>query len=147
MKKIIVLITLVLFTTTPAFAADDFSLPAVGGYDLVSYFTTNAAVRGSGFHAAQYEGQSYLFSSKENQEMFEKNPTKYLPQFGGWCAYGASVGKKFHVDPTVFEVVDGKLYLNLNKEIQEKWNSDKANNIKIAHQKWDSIKSLEAGKL
>lgn len=147
MKQILLLLTLLLSFVSPTFAADDVALPAIGGYDPVSYFTEGKAVRGSGFNTAQFEGQSYLFSTKENVATFKANPAKYAPQFGGWCAYGASLGKKFYVDPTVFEVVDGKLYLNLDGEIQKKWNADKANNIKLGHEKWAGIKSASASSL
>jgi len=115
------------------------STPAVYGYDTVAYHTTNQAVRGSGMHAADFNGETYLFSSESNKKLFEQNPSKFTPEFGGYCAYGASVGKKFYSDPTVFAVVDNKLYLNLNSEIQQKWNADQANMIKAGHLKWKSI--------
>jgi YHS domain-containing protein len=126
-----------------AFASDDHPAPAIGGFDPVAYFTVHQAVRGSGFHVANHEGVSYLFASKENKELFEKNPQKYVPQFNGWCAYGVSLKKKFHADPTIFAVVDGKLYLNLDKEIQKTWEKEKEKNIKKAHNNWSNIKSKD----
>lgn len=146
-RKIVVSLALVLIAASASFAEHEVALPAVGGYDVVSYFGETEAVKGSGFHTVEFENQSYLFSSKENKEKFEKNPEKYLPQFGGWCAYGVSVGKKFYVDPTVFEIVDGKLYLNLDSEIQKKWAGEKEKNIQAAHKSWESIKNKSAGKL
>ena len=130
-----------------SFAADDHSTPAIGGYDPVAYFTVNKPVRGSGFHAASYDGQTYLFASKANKETFESNPNKYAPQFNGWCAYGVSVNKKFHSDPTVFAVVDNKLYLNLDKEIQKTWNKSQKNNIRKGHKKWSKIKNKPVASL
>ena len=147
MKKTLWMLVITLLTANVASAANEVALPAVGGYDVVAYFTESKAVRGSGFHTATFDGQSYLFSSKENKAKFESNPGQYLPQFGGWCAYGVSVGKKFHVDPTLFEIVSGKLYLNLDGEIQKKWAEDKPSNIKTAHKNWEDIKGKDLGKL
>ncbi len=148
MKNLLaILTTLSLLFANVATAADNFALPAISGYDVVSYFTKNEAVKGNGFNTSEHDGQTYIFSSKENKELFDKNPTKYLPEFGGWCAYGASLGKKFHVDPTIFEVVDGKLYLNLNSDIQKKWEAEKTKNIETAHTKWPNIKDKKASDL
>jgi len=123
------------------------SKPAVTGYDPVSYFVSNKAVRGSGFHTSSYRGQTYLFSSKKNKETFAKNPTKYLPQYGGWCAYGLSVGKKFYSDPTVFAIVKGKLYLNLDKGIQQKWNKDRMSLINKGDINWAKVANKSASEL
>jgi len=147
MKSIITSLGLLFFAVTTAHAADELALPAVSGYDVVAYFEDNQAVKGSGFHETAHEGQMYIFSSAENKKKFAQNPTKYLPQFGGWCAYGVSVGKKFYVDPTVFEVVDGKLYLNLDKEIQKKWNEDKAKAIETANTNWAKIEKEKSASL
>jgi len=140
MKQLILVALAVLYAGNIALAENEISLPAVGGYDVVAYFDKNMAVKGSGFYTAAHEEQTYLFSTEENKAKFEKQPAAYLPQFGGWCAYGVSLGKKFYVDPTVFEVVDGKLYLNLDSEIQGKWAKDKAAQITLAHEKWEGIR-------
>lgn len=79
--------------------------------------------------------------------MFEANPEKYAPQFGGYCAYGVAVGKKFFSDPSIWEVVDGKLYLNLDKNIQKKWNEDKSRHIKKAHSNWNDIEHKHPSEL
>ena len=115
------------------------STPVMGGYDPVSYFTAEEPQRGSGYHTAIHEGGTYLFASKANKKTFEANSEKYAPQFGGYCAYGVAVGKKFYSDPTIWKVVDGKLYLNLDKKIQMKWNADMKGNIKKAHSNWKGI--------
>ncbi len=115
------------------------SAPVMGGYDPVSYFSAAKPMRGSGYHTATYDGGTYLFASKDNKKMFEANPKKYAPQFGGYCAYGVAVGKKFYSDPTIWEVVNGKLYLNLDKKIQMKWNADQSGHITKAHSNWKGI--------
>ena len=85
------------------------------GYDVVSYFS-NDAKQGNKKIATEYDGVKFYFSSKENLETFQKNPTKYIPQYGGFCAYAMGAkGSKVPVNPETFEIRDGKLYLFYNK--------------------------------
>ena len=116
-----------------------YSNVAVGGYDVVSYHTEGKAVRGTGWHVAVHDGTTYLFASKQNRKQFVSSPQKYLPEYGGFCAYGAAVGKKFYADPTIWKIVDGKLYLNLDAEIQKKWVDDIPGNIKKADANWPGL--------
>ena len=92
---------------------------------MVAYFTENAAVEGSAKYTAVHNDAIYYFSSKKNRKLFNKNPEKYVPQYGGFCAYGAALGKKLDVDGKAFEVVDGKLYVNKNLDVYETWVEDK----------------------
>lgn len=124
-----------------------YSTVGAGGYDLVSYHQNDEPKKGTGAFVAEHAGVNYLFSSEENKKTFAENPNKYLPEYGGWCAYGASVGKKFIGDPEVWKVVDGKLYFNLNKDIQGKWETDLQKNITTANNKWDAIKEKSPGEL
>lgn len=129
-------------TATYAFAGDfSHSNVGAGGYDVVAYHTERTAKRGSGWHIASHEGTTYLFSSKENRKAFIQNPEKYLPQYGGFCAYGLAVGKKFYADPTVWRIVDGRLFLNLDAKIQEKFVSDLSGNIRKADANWPKLKT------
>lgn len=122
---------------------------AVKGYDVVSYVNDNKAVEGSKDHAAEYNGVTYYFSTAENKDTFTKSPERYLPQYGGWCAYGvAAANQKFPVDPQVFKVVDGKLYLFFNGETPDgplntvvPWNEDEADLIKKADTNWPAVKN------
>ncbi len=116
------------------------SIVGVQGYDLVSYRTNEKPLRGNGNHIVEHHGITYLFVNKENQEKFAQDPHKYLPEFGGYCAYGAAVGKKFVGDPDVWKIVDGKLYLNLDNKIQGIWNKDISGNIVKAETNWTKIK-------
>ena len=118
-----------------------------GGYDLVTYFTESTPVRGNGKYTAEYEGVTYLFSTEANKNAFEKNPAKYLPAFGGYCAYGVAVGKKFWGDPEVWEIVDDTLYLNLDRSIQQEWDKDKPGYIVKANSNWTSIKDKSPDQL
>lgn len=123
------------------------SVVGIGGYDLVSYQTAKKPVPGNGNYVATVDGVNYLFSSKKNLKAFNKNQDKYLPQYGGFCAYGASVGKKFIGDPTVWEVVDGKLYFNLDNGIKSIWVKDIPGNIVKADKNWKTIRTVAAADL
>lgn len=123
------------------------SAPAVKGYDLVSYHTESKPVEGNKQHAAEYDGATYLFANEANKTMFQKNPSKYLPAYDSYCAFGAALGKKFPGDPKVWKVVDNKLYLNLDTDIQAKWEKDIPGNIKKADSNWGRIKPIPASKL
>ena len=127
--------------STIGFAGDyTHSTPGINGYDPVAYFTHGKAMKGNGWHVADYEGVMYVFANKKNRKMFEANPEKYLPAYGGYCAYGVAVGKKFIADPEVWRIEDGKLYLNLDADIQNKWMKDIPGYIKKANSNWMEIK-------
>jgi hypothetical protein len=82
-----------------------------------------------------------LFSSAANRDLFTANPGKYAPAFGGFCAMGVALEKKLDGDPTAWKLVDGKLYLNLNKDVQKKWLEDVPGNLKNAQMTWPKIKA------
>ncbi len=95
---------------------------AIGGYDTVAYFTQKKAVKGKARFAHRYRKATWYFSSAANLRRFKKNPKKYAPLYGGYCAYAmATSGKKVKIDPTAFSVHKGRLYLNYNDKIQKKW--------------------------
>jgi YHS domain-containing protein len=113
---------------------------AIHGYDPVAYFTEGAAIEGKGDITAEHNGATYRFASEAHRSQFLENPAKYLPQYGGYCAYGTSIGKKFDGDPTAWRVVDGRLYLNLSAEVQRKWLEDVPGRIAEANKNWPAIK-------
>lgn len=123
------------------------STTGVQGYDLVSYHSESGPVRGNGHYVSEHNGVTYLFSSKKNKQAFDKNPQKYLPEYGGYCAYGVSVGKKFVGDPQVWKLVDGKLYLNLDENIQKEWEKDIPGRIAMADKEWPKIKDASPASL
>lgn len=126
---------------TPVLAGDvTHSTPGISGYDPVAYFTEGKPVKGSGYHVAEYKGVTYAFASKDHKTTFEANPEKYVPAYGGYCAYGVAVGKKFVSDPEAWKIVQGKLYLNLDKDIQSKWAKDIPGYIKKSEANWKEIK-------
>ena len=123
------------------------STPGISGYDPVAYFTDGKPMRGSGYHVAVHDGVTYAFTTEEHKKMFEANPQKYLPAYGGYCAYGVAVGKKFVVDPEAWKIVDGTLYLNLDKDIQRKWAKDIPGYIKKAEANWATMKDKKPSDL
>ena len=124
-----------------------YNLIGVQGYDLVAYHTKSKALRGNGHNVAVHDGISYQFMNADNRKAFEENPAKYLPAYGGYCAFGVAKGKKFSADPTVWKVVDGTLYLNLDKKIQGLWNEDIPGLIKDADKNWSGIQGIKASDL
>lgn len=134
--------TAFLLISTQAFSADfNYSNVGAGGYDVVAYFTDETASRGTGWHVAAHASTTYLFASKKNRKTFMANPVKYLPQYGGYCAYGVAVGKKFYADPTIWKVVDGKLYFNLDGKIQKKFEKDVPGYLTKANTNWPNVRN------
>ncbi|MCU0403728.1 MAG: YHS domain-containing protein [Chitinophagaceae bacterium] len=112
---------------------------AVSGYDAVAYFTEEKAVKGSEAMSLEWGGATWLFSSEKNRDLFQKNPKLYAPQYGGYCAYGASNGYKAPTDPEAWTIVGGKLYLNYSKKVKETWLPDTAARIISADRYWQSL--------
>ncbi len=132
----------------PGMANADINTVAVQGYDLVSYHQGDGVpVKGNGHHVASYKGASYLFASEANQKEFTANPTKYVPAYGGYCAFGMSKRKKFVGDPLAYKIVDGTLYLNLDKAVQKIWLKDESAHIAEADRNWTTVKSIPASEL
>lgn len=120
---------------------------AIQGYDPVSYFTETAPQRGLASIAVVENGATYYFASQANADAFSKTPAKYLPTFGGFCAYGVSVSKKFDGDPTIYKIVDGRLHLNLNPEIHQAFLADLTGAIGKADKAWTQIADKSVGDL
>jgi len=113
---------------------------ALSGYDAVAYINQSKAIKGSKGHVFMYEGVNYYFVSVANREEFKKNPSKYEPAYGGWCAYAmGSNGDKVSIDPKTFKIINGKLNLFYNKFFNntlEDWNKDEENLKKKADINW-----------
>ncbi|MEY8837845.1 YHS domain-containing (seleno)protein [Cribrihabitans sp. XS_ASV171] len=112
---------------------------AMQGYDPVAYFTVGAPTKGDYRITTIYNDATYRFSSEENKAVFEANPEAYAPAYGGYCAFGTAMGFKFDGDPTHWKIVDDVLYLNLSKDIQERWEGDIPGFIDSADDKWTLI--------
>jgi YHS domain-containing protein len=109
---------------------------ALSGYDPVAYQTENTARKGSPEFVAMHEGATYQFTSAANRDAFVADPGRYLPAYGGYCAYGVAQGHKVSVDPEAFRVVEGTLYLNYSKGVQQRWLKDIPGNIAAAERNW-----------
>ncbi|MEM7433643.1 MAG: YHS domain-containing (seleno)protein [Myxococcota bacterium] len=139
-KSLLIVVALSALTASSAFASNhEASTVAAGGYDVITYFDNKRPVRGSGHFVSEYDGATYLFTTAANKKKFDRNPAKYAPAYGGFCAYGVSVGKKFVGDPEVYRVVNGTLYLNLDAGVQDLWLADSAKFIKKADKQWPQI--------
>jgi YHS domain-containing protein len=117
---------------------------ALRGYDPVAYVTMSKPTPGLAALTATHEGATYQFSTAEHQAMFVKDPAKFAPQFGGYCAFAAAKGAKVDADPTIWNVTDGRLYVNFNADVGVKWNAEKATLISDANTKWPTLKDAPA---
>jgi YHS domain-containing protein len=140
------LITILFLTITTTFLGQDYNTKkgfVAEGYDVVSYFN-NTAVKGDKKFVADYDGVQFKFSSKENLETFNASPKKYVPAYGGYCAYAIGVkGEKVSIDPETFEIRDGKLYLFYNSwgiNTLELWEKEGAELLRDkADKNWNKI--------
>lgn len=113
---------------------------AIGGYDTVAYFTDYAAVHGDEAHAVDLDGVRFLFANGDNRAQFLKDPNRYLPQFGGYSTFALAKGKLYGADPTVFDIIDGRLYLSRNERVQELWHRNPGGYIRQAEENWRTLK-------
>jgi YHS domain-containing protein len=141
-----VLTLILLFQVNSLFAAQvDYNVDnesiALHGYDPVSYFQ-DQPTKGKKALTYKYNSINYIFSNEKNMKIFKNSPENYLPEFGGYCAYGVRLGKKFDIDPTAFAIEDGQLYVLLNRSTKNLWDSDRKRNISIAQRIWKTIESV-----
>lgn len=142
-----VTITMSAFTFAGVDTFTDKNGVILAGHDAVAYFTQNKAVEGKADITAVHNNAIYRFSTEENRDLFVNNPEKYEPMYGGFCAYGATFGKKFDVDGKAFEIVDGKLYVNKNLQVYEAWRKDIPEHILEADTEWPEIEFVAASDL
>lgn len=119
----------------------------IRGYDPVAYFLEGRPIAGRPNLPVEYKGGKYLFSSPANQGLFKENPEKYLPQYGGYCAFGVFEGKKFDIDPASWRIVDGKLYFNLNPMILDIWSADLKKHLQESERNWPKIRDKAPSEL
>jgi YHS domain-containing protein len=141
----------------PSFAADELNTTpghtaagaplAMRGYDPVAFFTVSKPTEGSAQFAAVHEGATYYFASRENLEAFQANPDRFVPAYGGYCAFGVSVGKKFDGDPRYWTIFGDRLYVNLNEDIAKKFKQDVAGSVAKATAQWKDIQHKAVGSL
>jgi len=109
------------------------------GYDVVSYFS-GSPQQGSSKNSVKYQDTEYYFANPGNKAKFQKEPGKYLPQYGGYCAFAmGDYGEKVDINPKTYKITDGKLYLFYNKFFNNtltSWNKDEKNLIIKADKNW-----------
>lgn len=116
------------------------------GYDAVSYFTDHKPVKGDPKFSARYNGATYWFSSDDHANMFKDHPAMFAPQYGDFCGYAMSLNKLRPVDPTIFQIVDGRLILQHTPDAFEQFNKDVSGNLAKADANWPGQVSKHAGK-
>jgi YHS domain-containing protein len=121
---------------------------AVSGYDVVSYFSLpqsdlgapqQSPQAGNAGITADYNGATFAFATAENRDLFVADPAKYAPQYDGHCAYGVAKGGKVPGNPTLWRIVDGKLYLNITRNVVGFWEEDVPGNITLAQGNWPGL--------
>lgn len=112
---------------------------AVGGHDPVAYFTENKPVKGNPSIAFEHGGAQYHFASEANREAFKKEPAKYAPQYGGYCAWAVSQGYTAHGDPNAWTIHNGKLFLNYNQSVKANWEKDIPGNVTKSEANWPKL--------
>ena len=120
----------------PVYANDGI---AINGYDPVAYFTMSKPVEGSMDYVSDWEGAKLLFSSAENKAMFDADPDKFAPKYGGYCAYAVSKGGTATTSPDAWTVHEGRLYLNFNTTVRGIWSQDIPGNVAKADANWPAV--------
>ena len=114
---------------------------ALDGYDAVAYFKTGKPTQGVPQHTVTWNGAAWHFATAENKTAFEASPQAFAPQYGGYCAWAVSEGYTAKGDPSVWRVVDGKLYLNYNASVQKGWEKDIPGRIAKGDKNWPTVLS------
>ena len=112
---------------------------AVQGYDVVAYFTDGKPVKGSPQFASTHGGGTYHFASAEHKAAFDKEPAKYAPQFGGYCAWAVSKNSTAKIEPDAFQIVNGRLLLQYDQSIRAKFSKDTPGNLAKADANWPGL--------
>ncbi len=137
----LLLVLLVVGSVGSTYASQQFERNglAIDGYDPVAYFTEQKPVKGSPEFRTDYQGATFQFASSAHRDAFVTEPSKYAPQYGGFCAYGMAKGYKAVIDPAAFTVVHEKLYLNYSESIRTRWLSDIPGYIQKADANWPEV--------
>jgi hypothetical protein len=109
---------------------------AIKGYDPVAYFTEGKATKGKPAFEFVWQDAKWRFASAANRDLFQSDPEKYSPRYGGFCALGIAKGAKFDIDPNAWSIVGGRLYLNYDRGARDEWRKEADVNIRDADEKW-----------
>jgi YHS domain-containing protein len=143
MKKLLAAFVVFAAFSTSAAAKDLLNLGpngvAIQGYDPVAFFTDSRPVKGNPQFQSDYRNAKYYFASAEHKAAFDKEPAKYEPQFGGYCAYGASRGNKAPVKIEAWQIVNGRLLMQYDLDIKNSFNKDQQGNLRKADENWPGL--------
>jgi YHS domain-containing protein len=138
----------------PAFAEDEYNVStgttltgagvALRGSDAVALATGLAVAPGYAAHTVEHDGVAYYFASEATKSRFEANPDAFLPEYGGFCAFGVAINMKLDANPRFADIVDGKLYLFLNQVAWEKYLADKEGTLAKAEANWPAMQHRSA---
>ncbi len=123
----------------PSILNKDSDNVAIEGYDAVAYFTEQKAVKGNPEFVFDWHEARWQFSSAQHRDLFAADPERYAPQFGGFCAGAMTRGLVIKADPEAWTIVDGRLYIKVNKEFRDEWREDTAGNIEKAREAWAAM--------
>lgn len=132
-------LTLPVFAQMKSLLNLDSSGVAIQGYDPVAFFTDGKPVKGEAKFVSKHDGAVYYFASKEHKNLFNADPAKYEPVFGGYCAYGVSRNRIVDIDVDAFQIVDGKLLMQYSKGVRDDFNKDAKGNLVKADANWPGL--------
>ncbi|EGG94918.1 twin-arginine translocation pathway signal sequence domain protein [gamma proteobacterium IMCC1989] len=112
---------------------------AVSGYDPVAYFTIGEPTKGDKNISAEWNDVKWLFSTEEHKNLFLANPEKYAPAYDGHCAFAAGIGKKVSAKPTLWKIIDDRLFLNFSKAANKRWLDNPESYIKDGDENWKEL--------
>jgi len=134
----VLIAALPLATPMQSAVAQDVPL-AIKGYDPVAYFTQSKPVKGSAAFTHQWMNSTWWFANADDRDAFAREPEKYAPQFGGYCAYGVSQNHTAPIDPEAWTIVDGKLYLNYSQGVKKTWSQQIPKYLEGANHNWPAL--------
>ncbi|MEL6478070.1 MAG: YHS domain-containing (seleno)protein [Pseudomonadota bacterium] len=142
-----ILLTLSLLVALPATAGElrqaeiwtDLYGVALKGYDPVAYHLDARPVKGDPALEVEWKGAKWHFASAANRDRFVGDPERWAPQYGGYCAWAIVEDRFAPINPEIFKVVDGKLYLNLNMRVHNLWLDKMEIFITRADEKWPEV--------
>ena len=150
LKSILFAAATALLVQNPALAADETNVSrgittagvplGLHGVDAVALTSLSAVSEGNAVHTVVHDSAAYYFASQASADLFSANPEKYLPQYGGFCAYAVALGRKFDGDPMFADIVDGKLYLFVNDEIFMTYKKNPQKYLSEAEKMWPKIR-------
>jgi len=109
---------------------------AIKGYDPVAYFIDQRPIKGNPAFEYLWKGAKWRFATAAHRKQFKADPEKYAPRYGGYCAYAVSQGKIVDIDPEAWTIFEGRLYLNVSKDVRRLWEQDREGYIRKADENW-----------